>query len=271
MRRPAALWLHVTLHYNREYGEDRRGRRPQSGYGDNPDMFESSRTPLLAIVALAASASLHAAETLPDPTSADFCVTVQKLLTGTTIEGNNEVFDNMDDYRASKPSPNPLMIYQVVTYDEVGPIVVSCKVKTYDHLIAEYGEDAAVEQRYCPEIARITKAQAIAELTVENPEAAAVAEGFVIDEIEPFMMGSQYLADFQSSYVADDGTIHFQTPGLQTNWEDWIGIIMPDRLMGQTYCHLPTVDYMKRIALGTAEPGGTITTTDDAPTTPPGS
>lgn len=210
------------------------------------------------------------AEDFPPPTSGEFCQAVQRFTANTDKVGEITVFDNMPDYRASKPAPNPLQIYQVVTYDEIGPIVVSCKVKTYDHLIAEYGEDAAVEQKYCPHIARVIKAQAIAELAIENPEAAAVAEGFVIDDIEPFLMGSDYLADFQSSYVSEDGEIHFQTPGLQTNWEDWIGIIMPDRLMGQTYCHLPTVDYMKRIALGTVEPGQTITTEDDAPTTPPG-
>ena len=206
--------------------------------------------------------------TLPDPTTPDFCVAVQHILASTEVDATNEIFDNMPDYRASKPSPNPLMIYQVVTYDDVGPVVVSCKVKTADHIRAEYGEDTAGEQNYCPEIARITKAQAVAELQQWNPDAAAIAQTFVIDDLEPFMMGSSYLADFQSSYLGDDGLIHFQTPGLQTNWDDWLIWVMPNRLRGQTYCHLPTVAYMKRLATGTTEPGATITTADDAPTTP---
>jgi hypothetical protein len=218
---------------------------------------------ILAIPANAQNAAL------PDPTSSDFCVAVQHILADTEIAATNEIFPNMPDYRHSKPSPNPLMIYQVVTYDDVGPIVVSCKVKTADHIRAEYGEDAAGEQRYCPEITRMVQAQAVAELQQWNPDAAAAAQAFVIDESEPFMMGSSYLADFQSSYVGEDGAIHFQSPGLQTNWEDWLIWVMPNRLRGQTYCHLPTVAYMKRVAAGTTEPGATITTVDDAPTQPP--
>jgi len=207
---------------------------------------------------------------LPDPTSPDFCIAVQYILADTKIEPTNEIFDNMPDYRHSKPAPNPLMIYQVVTYDEVGPIVVSCKVKTADHIRAEYGEDAAGEQRYCPEITRMVQAQAAEELRQWNPDAAAVAESFVIDETEPYMMGSSYLSDFQSSYLGEDGLIHFTSPGLQTNWDDWLIWIMPNRVRGQTYCHLPTVAYMKRLATGTAEPGAFITTVDDAPTMPMG-
>jgi hypothetical protein len=217
------------------------------------------------ILALPASAQ---SPMLPDPTTPEFCVAVQHILANTDIDATNEIFNNMPDYRHSKPSPNPLMIYQVVTYDDVGPIVVSCKVKTADQIRAEYGEDAAGEQRYCPEITRMIQAQAVAELQQWNPDAAAAAQAFVIDENEPFLMGSSYLADFQSSYVAEDGAIHFKSPGLQTNWENLLIWVMPNRVRGQTYCHLPTVAYMKRVAAGTTEPGATITTVDDAPTQP---
>jgi hypothetical protein len=231
------------------------------------------RTSLISIAttSLLAATTISAQTTrLPAPDSADYCVVVQYITANTEVQPTNEVFDNMPDYRASKPSPNPLMIYQVVTYDDVGPIVVSCKVKTADHLRSEYGEDAAGKQVYCPAVTELTKAQAIAELKKEDPAAAAVAEAFVIDQTEPYLMGNQYLSDFQPSYTSDDGAIHFASPGLETSWESWIGYIMPDWLMGQTYCHLPTVEYMKRIASGQVEPGATITTAEDAPTIPPG-
>lgn len=209
---------------------------------------------------------------LPDPTSDRFCVEVQKILANTDIEGTNEIFDNMPDYRASKPKPNPLMIYQIVTYDEVGPIVVSCKVKTVDHLQAEYGEDAAGEQIYCPTVTAMLRDQAVAELKAEGDDAAAgAAAGFVIDQTEPYLMGSDYLSDFQPVYTGEDGAIHIASPGLQSNWDSWISILMPDDFVGQTYCHLATTEYLKRIAKAEAEPGKVITTAEDAPTTPPGS
>ena len=215
-------------------------------------------------------ATASAAGSLPDPTSDEFCVAIQHLLANTNVDATNEVFDNMPDYRSSKPSPDPLMIYQVVTYDDKRAIAVSCKVKTADHIKATYGEDAAGEQLYCPSATAALKAQAVAELEMENPpEVAERARAFVVDKNEPYMMGSSYLADFQLSYVGDDGAVHLSSPGLQTNWDDWVIWIMPNRLRGQTYCHLPTVSYIKALATGALEPGTLITTVDDAPTTPP--
>lgn len=225
-----------------------------------------------ALIATASLASPVYAETnaLPDPSSPDFCVAVQHLLANTSIEANNEIFDNMPDYRASKPSPDPLMIYQVVTYDDKRAIAVSCKVKTADHIRTVYGEDAAGEQLYCPSVTQALKAQAIAELERENPpEVAQRARAIVVDQNEPYMMGSSYLSDFQLSYVGDDGAIHLNSPGLQTNWDDWLIWVMPNRLRGQTYCHLPTVSYIKALATGALEPGTIITTVDDAPTKAP--
>ena len=220
-----------------------------------------------AVVAFPLRAEMN---TLPDPTSPDFCVAVQHLLANTSIEANNEIFDNMPDYRASKPSPDPLMIYQVVTYDDKRAIAVSCKVKTADHIRAVYGDEAAGEQLYCPSVTEVLKAQAVAELERENPpEVAERARGFIVEQNEPYMMGSSYLADFQLSYVGDDGAIHLNSPGLQTNWEDSLLWIMPNRLRGQTYCHLPTVSYIKALATGALEPGTVITTVDDAPTKAP--
>jgi hypothetical protein len=232
--------------------------------------LQSSLILLATTSLIAATAAFAQPTTLPDPTSPEFCVAVQKIVANTDIEGTNEIFNNMPDYRHSKPEPNPLLIFQVVTYDDTGPIVVSCKVKSSDHLLAEYGEDAAGEQLTCPVVTEVVKQQAVAELR-GNPEAQAVAESFVIDATEPYLTGQAYLSDFQPSYTAEDGTIHFASPGLQSDYEGLMSWVMPDRFIGQTYCHLPTANYMKRIAKGEVEPGATLTTADDAPVTPPGS
>ena len=207
---------------------------------------------------------------LPDPASGEFCQAVQRILANTDMGGTIEVFDNMPDYRASKPAPDPLMIYQVVTYDDKRPVAVSCKVKTADHLIAAYGEDAAGEQQYCPTVTEMVRQQAVRELEAEYPpEAAAAARAFIIDQNEPYLTGREYLQNFELSYRDPEGNIHIQSPGLQTDWESLLCYIMPDRVCGQTYCHLATVSYMKALATGAIEPGLVLTTTDDAVTVPP--
>lgn len=228
----------------------------------------------LKIVALTAGLMIMAAypasaRTMPDPTTPAFCQSVQEIIANTTQQANVTVFDNMPDYRASKPEPDPLNVFQVVTYDDKRPLMVSCKVKAADHLRATFGEDAAGEQLTCPVVAEVIRAQAITELEQEYPpEAAAKARAFVIDAIEPYLAGRDYLADFQLSYLGEDGAIHISSPGLQTDWDNMLIWIMPNRVRGQTYCHLATVQYMKALATGAIEPGTMMVTADDARTTP---
>ena len=118
---------------------------------------------------------------------------------------------------------------------------------------------------------RLVRQQAVRELEAEYPpEAAAAARAFIIDQNEPYMTGRDYLQNFELSYRDPEGNIHIQSPGLQTDWESLLCYIMPDRVCGQTYCHLATVSYLKALATGAVEPGLVLTTADDAVTVPPG-
>jgi len=226
------------------------------------------RLSAILICLLCLSAQAESAP-LPEPTSPEFCIAVQHILANTKVKATNTVFENLADYRHSQPSPVPLMIYQVITYDGQKPIAVSCKVKTADHIRATYGESAAGEQLYCPIVTEMIKNQAIAELEQEGAaDAVAKARAIVIDQNEPYVTGSGYLSTFELSYVGADGKIHLNTPALQTNWEDWLFWVMPNRVRGQTYCHLATVPYIKALATGTIKPGTVIVTTDDAKTKP---
>jgi hypothetical protein len=224
----------------------------------------------LSILSLAWMSSLYAQPAvLPRPDSAEFCQVVQQILANTEVISNNHVFEDMPEYRHSKPAPNPLMTYQVVTYAGQMPIMVSCKIKGAAHIRDAFGDDAAGEQQYCPTVARMVKAQAITELRLSNqPDAANTADAFVIEENEPFMTGRDYLSDFELSYVGEDGAIHINSPGLFHDYDSWTTWILPENFEGQTYCHLATVDYMKAIATGEMEAGTVMTTADDAPTQP---
>lgn len=223
---------------------------------------------LVASASFFVGASLQAAD-LPDPTTTAFCGTVQSILADTDVQGEVTLFDNMPDYRHSKPSVDPLTNYQVVTYRGQMPIMVSCKIKGAAHIRSAFGDDAAGEQQYCPTITRMTVAQAVAELEAAGDAAAAAkARSFVVDENEPFMTGRDYLSDFELSYVGDDDKIHLQSPGLFHDYDSWTTIILPEKFEGQTYCHLATVPYVKALATGGMEAGTKMTTADDAPVQP---
>lgn len=229
----------------------------------------ASRIFFVAWLVACLAAPAQAAGSLPAPTSADFCVAVQKILASTDIVGKNQVFTDMPSYRHSKPFVDPLRIYQVVTYDGARPIMVSCKVKTAAHLRAAYGTKAAGDQLFCPEITRRVRAQAVAELKEAGLDAAAAkAAAFVVDDNEPYVTGRSYLADFQLSSRGEDGRVHIASPGLFQDYDSWITSLLPEQVQGQSYCHLATVDYLKALATGAMAPGTVVTTVDDAPVTP---
>ncbi|MEQ1800916.1 MAG: hypothetical protein ABL989_03270 [Gammaproteobacteria bacterium] len=207
--------------------------------------------------------------TLPEPADEGYCKVAQQILASTTLTGSNTVFTDMPEYRHSKPSADPHRIYQVVTYDGAMPVVVSCKTKTAAHLRAVYGPEAAGTQYFCPELGRRVQRQAVVELTASGQaEAAARAAAFIVDDNEPYMTGRDYLADFELSYQAADGTLHLNSFGLFQNYDSWITGFLPWQVQGQSYCHVATVDYVKALAAGEIEPGTVITTADDAPVTP---
>jgi hypothetical protein len=231
--------------------------------------FAMIRT-ILTISLIVITAPVYSQATdLPDPTSVEFCQVVQKIMANTSMEGENTLFSDMPEYRHSKPSADPLKIYQVVSYRGDKPVMVSCKIKGAAQIRAVYGDDAAGEQRFCPDIARLVQLQAVAELQRDSLQAAAdIAQAMVVDENEPFMTGRDYLADFPLSYVTEDGLVHLNSPGLFHDYDSWTTWILPEKFEGQAYCHLPTVDYLKALATGEIQAGTVMTTADDAPVVP---
>lgn len=211
----------------------------------------------------------RSARAWPAPDSTEFCTEMQRRMTGTPLTAANTLFTDMPAYRHSKPSIRPLRTYQIVTYAGSMPIVVSCKLKSAAHLRDEYGEEAAGEQRRCADMTRSLQAEAVARLRDSGrAEAAERAAAFVVEEAEPYLTGSAYLADFRPSTRAADGRIHLHSPGLFQDYESWITPLLPKIVQGQSYCHLPTVEYLIALASGELEPGTVVTTDDDAPVRP---
>ncbi len=220
----------------------------------------------LTILPLAASA---VEPVLPLSTDANYCGAVQRVLAVTDVASDNTVFTDMPAYRHSKPTIKPLTTYQVVSYRERIPVMVSCKIKSASHIRAEYGEQTVGEQQFCPAITRLNRQAAVIALrSAGKPAAAEKAQAIVIDDTEPGLTGRHYLGDFELSYVSEDGVLHVVSPGLYHDYDSWMTWILPEMLEGQMYCHIPTAEYMQALATGALEPGTLMTTGDDAPVTP---
>lgn len=243
---------------------------PASG-ATAPDAAPADGTATTATARRATRTAAAAAtdESLPAPASPRFCVVMQQRMAGTRLAGRNRVFDDMAEFRHSKPRARPLEIFQVVTYEGELPIRVSCKMKTAAHLRAAYGADAAGAQRDCPAMTRALQAEAVAQLLgTAQPAAAARASGFVVDADEPFVTGGAYLEAYPLSHVGPEGRVHLRSIGLFQDYDSWITPLLPEILQGQSYCHWPTVDYVMALATGAIAPGTRVTTEDGAPVVP---
>ncbi len=210
---------------------------------------------MLVSTALAIGATMASATPLPGTTNDTFCTAVQEILAGTTVPSELTVYPDMASFRQSKPTPRPLTNSQFVTLDDQGrPKMISCKVKSADHIRSEYGDDAAGDQRYCREITVMVHAEVVARLEADEPELAATVRGYIIEPDEPQPTGAMYLSPFPLAFADGDSNLHINTQSLQVDWDDWRSWIMPNVLRGQTYCHLITPEHLEALARGQAQP-----------------
>jgi pimeloyl-ACP methyl ester carboxylesterase len=205
----------------------------------------------------------------PAPDSAGFCIEMQRRMAETPLTAANTLFTDMPSFRHSKPSIRPLRIYQIVTYDGTMPIRVSCKLKGAAHLRAEYGAEAAGAQRRCAAMTRALQAEAVARLRAAGEDGAAGrAAAFVVEDAAPYLTGRAYLAPYLLSERGADGRIVLHSPGLFHDYDSAFTPLLPKIVQGQSYCHLPTVEYIAALARGALAPGTRVTTDDDAPVRP---
>lgn len=193
----------------------------------------------------------------PPVTDPAFCSRVQQRLAGTTLVPENVIHADFPAFRRSKTVVRPLQTHQH-TSDAPGqaglPGRVSCKIKTPDHLIAEYGPSAAIDRGLgCADINRDTVRQVYASLTqVERRRLRITAGEIVFDADALTYTGSNWVDDYPYAYTDDKGRTHLHAKALRTDWNNlWLSWA-PERLRGAWYCHLVAPEYVRRLVLGDA-------------------
>ncbi|MEO7385483.1 MAG: hypothetical protein ABIX37_00960 [Gammaproteobacteria bacterium] len=175
-----------------------------------------------------------------------FCSEVQTVTAETNVKAQLVIHKTTWDYRHSKPGINPVVIHQYVTPDASGqPKMISCKVKSVDHLQAVYGPGAAGRQGNCEQVTRSVVEQARAHA---GPRAPVVR----IDPEEQVWTGSSYLAPFDLLTRDASGSLHIHTRYMRIDWDDWRWYLMPNKVRGHLYCHVIAPDYLARLMQGEA-------------------
>jgi len=208
---------------------------------------------------LAATALLLAAQCVHaqvPATTDNFCIRVQQIIAGTTmVPDSNTVYTDYQAFRESKTGVRPLTNHQYVL-PEPGttnsPMRVSCKVKTPDHLNAEYGPGTATAQNLgCIDINRDTARRVYAGLDTGTISRVRIPETrLVFEPDDGTFMGSSWVGEFPFAWTGPDGRLHLRAKMLRVDWDNvWLSWA-PDRLRGALYCHLVAPEYLRRLVLG---------------------
>ncbi len=187
-----------------------------------------------------------------------FCVRAQSLIVGTRVPSTAVVHDDYETFVKSKPLVRPLEVqqYHWSAPDGAGPIdKVSCKMKTADHLVAEYGPYAAGEDAGCAEVNRDTVRRVVAGLPrAERRRLRFDPERIVHDPEERTTNGPVWLEPHAVAYIGRDGSLHLRTRAMRNDWLDPRYRDAPPQFKGTRYCHFVAPDHLRQLLLGQPVP-----------------
>lgn len=182
-------------------------------------------------------------------TDAGFCARAQTAIVGAVPVSQTEVFSDFTAFTKSKPAVNPLQTRQFVRFqdgDPQRPTLVSCKMKTADHIVSEYGAGQAGEDRGCRYVNELTWRAVQASLPGKAQRSVAFDEDIVTTD------GPVWLAPYAYARVDASGVLHLQAKAMKNDWLDPRYANSPPQFRGTRYCHLIAPEYLRRLLQGEA-------------------
>ena len=196
--------------------------------------------------------SFCALAALPPAGLSEFCSEVQYLIGATALPSENVVYENLDAFVKSKAAPKPLITRQFVHYDEDQPDLpkmISCKLKSADHLNFEYGAGSAGHEGTCRSVNGLTLERVrAARGNSDSPSGVFTNIVLAPDEIGP--SGVVWLKPFTMVRVDGENILHIKSKALYVSWHDERFLKMPARFRGTHYCHLIAPSYLRRLLGG---------------------
>jgi hypothetical protein len=189
------------------------------------------------------------------PSMSEFCAAVQHYMAGTSLPVINVVQTDYEAFVLSKAQVKPLETQQFawpVSNTDTTTKMLSCKMKTADHIRAEYGEAAAGEEQTCAGYNRLTYDAVLAGFSGAERKRLAFDGGrnVVFDPDELTTSGPVWLEPYAMVYVGADGALHVKGKGMRNDWTDPRYFNAPVRFRGTRYCHLIAPDYLRDLLTG---------------------
>jgi hypothetical protein len=235
----------------------------------NTDPRRHARRPILALTTAtlgalvlagcATSGREPARPAVPIVTDGQFCAATQALVTGSKVPAVNTVYTDHPAFVESKPAPRPLATRQFVWFEDAArtqPRMISCKMKTADHIRVEYGADQVGDDVSCAAVNALTLRAVLDSLTRAERRRLQFDAGrrVVFDADLVTTNGPVWLEPFAVLYVAPDGALHVKSKGMKNDWLDPKLAKAEPRFKGTRYCHFVAPEYLRRALLGEVAP-----------------
>jgi hypothetical protein len=213
----------------------------------------------LAITLAAGCASETAATLTPAPPLDEFCLEVQRVVVRTAVKPTLIVHADFDSFVKSKAAIDPLTIHQYVWYedeDRTRPVMVSCKLKSADHLNEAFGQGTSAGNGRCQDMNRLTYDRVRAARGADKVEPVEFDPAEEVrNEENPGMTGPDWLKPYQMTWRDESGILHVRSRGFRVDWTDPRFAALPGRFRGVQYCHLIAPEYLARLLSGQAPAG----------------
>jgi hypothetical protein len=195
---------------------------------------------------------------LADPTAppADFCAWAQEVIASTSLQASVEVHSERESFIESKAFDHPFTVQQFsavpVSPDSSLNTVTSCKMRTAERINNRHsvtaGTPVAGPDTSCEEVHRRMLADALA--AIPAGEQQVPADRWVVEEEELTFIGPRWLDPwpFVPVVAAEDGRLQLRTRALYVPHAWWIP--MPERFLGNYYCHLVSPPYLEALIRG---------------------
>jgi hypothetical protein len=133
--------------------------------------------------------------------------------------------------------------------------MVSCKMKTADHLVAEYGAGAAGADIGCSGVNRLTLGRVLEAMTPAERRRLRIKPQQVVFE-EDFVtpLGPVWLEPYPMARLGDDGRLRIQSRAMRNDWLDPRYATAPPQFRGTRYCHLIAPEHLARLLRGEVAP-----------------
>jgi hypothetical protein len=232
---------------------------------------------LAAAGAVGCAATGQRAPATTAPPLAEFCGAAQQLIAATALRPSNVVHEDYQAFVLSKPRARPLETEQFHWYEDTARTrlkMISCKMKTTDHLRAEYGDGAAGAEGVCAAVNQRSLAAALAALRRTGHGKLRYDGGrrIVFDPEELTNLGPEWLKSHEIAWEDAQGVLHVQSRAMRNDWLDPRYLKAPPQFRGTRYCHLIAPDYLQRLLTGAApapRARGEAVSTAVMPPTPP--